>query len=60
MAQNPLVRWKHRYLRTRKVVVTKQRYGQSVGKWSGDIWTGSGDLGVRGIGWLQIFGGLDI
>jgi hypothetical protein len=30
-----------RYLRTRKAVVTKRRYGQSVGKWSGDIRTGS-------------------
>jgi hypothetical protein len=59
-----------RYLRTRKAVVTKWSYGQSVGKWSGDIQTGSGSpeirrpkiqgSGVRGTGLLQMFGRLNI
>jgi hypothetical protein len=43
-------------------VVTKWRYGRTVGKWSGDIQTGSRgpeirrseDSGVKGKGWLQI------
>jgi hypothetical protein len=35
-------------VRTGKVVMTKQRYRWSVGKWSGDIQTGSGIQIFRG------------
>jgi hypothetical protein len=56
------------YPRTGKAVVTKWRYGWTMGKWSGDIRTGCGgpeirrseDSGVRGTDWLQMFGRLDI